>query len=314
MPDDLFGKLALCTWSVGGRVIPLSVARIEESGGNRIIERERPMRDGAKLDDTGSKAKRYRLTGSIFNGSTEQGIPEDNYPDTLQALILSFDTHETGDLMVPTRGIRRCRAGTYSTTEGSDARDCAAFVLEFIEDNEDGVTASSFSTPSARSVLRSQVEEATFEAEKAGVQLGDLIGSITEMASEIEGLLNAPADFASQVDSKIKAVDSALSRIEKAGTGLDGGVKGPVSEALIATQSAPVIRKIRGIRDTLSRAVGDQLSAFGKAGSRSYPRTMSIFDVATLEGVNAATLMAMNPAIGAFLAIPPNTPIAVPNG
>ena len=71
--------------------IALPVSRIEEEGGNRLVERERPNRDGAKIDDTGSKAKRWVLTLDYLNGSTEPDFPEDAYPDVVNQLMRPAD-------------------------------------------------------------------------------------------------------------------------------------------------------------------------------------------------------------------------------
>ncbi|HVY48089.1 MAG TPA: DNA circularization N-terminal domain-containing protein [Minicystis sp.] len=56
---------------VTGFSVPLPVSRIEEESGNRLVERDRPNRDGAKIDDTGAKARRWVLTLDYLNGSTE---------------------------------------------------------------------------------------------------------------------------------------------------------------------------------------------------------------------------------------------------
>ena len=49
--DEIFEKMPAAQFTVAGLTLGFPVLRIQQSGGNRIVKRERPYRDGAKLDD-----------------------------------------------------------------------------------------------------------------------------------------------------------------------------------------------------------------------------------------------------------------------
>ncbi|HZL96151.1 MAG TPA: DNA circularization N-terminal domain-containing protein, partial [Vicinamibacterales bacterium] len=108
MPDEIFPRYPPASWQVPGRaLITFLVEDIQEDGGNRLVAHERPYRDGAKHDDTGSRAKRWAITSPSYNDHTEEGVEQNQYPAVLNALIDSFDVHETGTLTLPTRGAVR---------------------------------------------------------------------------------------------------------------------------------------------------------------------------------------------------------------
>jgi hypothetical protein len=61
-PTAIFEQYPVASFAVRGDPIYFAVESIEEDGGNRIVRRRRPYRDGAKLDDTGSNEKVFTLT------------------------------------------------------------------------------------------------------------------------------------------------------------------------------------------------------------------------------------------------------------
>jgi len=102
-----FEQYSVASWTVNNRTLAFPAKVINDNGGNRIVQRERPFRDGAKLDDTGSRATVWAFE-VLFENSIEESGLEINamplYPDVINAIIESFKTHETGDLVVPTVG------------------------------------------------------------------------------------------------------------------------------------------------------------------------------------------------------------------
>src|SRR5689334_5238078 len=103
---SIFENYPPCSWTVQGDTIVFPVADIEEDGGNRIVRRRRPYRNGAKLDDTGSNEKVWRVTVVLENSIEEDGLDPNRplYPFVANALVSSFDLHDTGDLVLSTRG------------------------------------------------------------------------------------------------------------------------------------------------------------------------------------------------------------------
>lgn len=319
MPDEIFEQYAVCSWKVKGEdALVIPVERIEESGGNRIVSRERPYRDGAKLDDTGAKPKQWVLSCSFFNGHTEPGMPnpdatgasETLYPDHLNKVIASCDKHETGDLILPTVGKRRCRAESYRRVEEYTERDAASVTLTFTEDNEDGVTASSFTAPSVRAVSRSLAEATVFDLEEAGLG-GDLAGDLEEFASDLEGLAAAPGEFVGDLEAKAKSIEDSCERIEAVHTQAVNTVTGEVATLLTSPQNSAGLRHLRKLRDTVARAVGERVASAPKIVPKVFTVPKSIFGVATELQQDADKLMQINPQIEDHLLIPANTVIKV---
>src|SRR5262245_15019791 len=108
--SETFEDYEVCSWKVGQRsgTLKFPVSSIQESGGNRIVERNRPYRNGAKLDDVGSNATKWTIE-AVFENSImegEKGLDQNVllYPNVLNAVLDSFRIHGTGDLVIPTRG------------------------------------------------------------------------------------------------------------------------------------------------------------------------------------------------------------------
>ena len=304
----LFEKFTLCAWEVTGYRIALPVIRVEEDGGNRLVPRERAHRRGAKVDDTGSAPVQWLLVCDFYNGITEPGMPaEDMYPDLLNNLVKSFDVHETGTLTLPHIGPRRCRAWKYKRIETSEERDAGLTTLTFLEDNEDATTAASFQSPAARSVAKQQAESTTFSAESAGIDASDLGQSLTELASELEGLANAPGEYVGDLETKAKQIEAACERIEAVHT----QAVDEAGKLLTRPDQSLVVRKLRQLRDTTARVVGERLSSMPRLVPKRFGSQRSIFDVATELGQDAQKLMQANPGIEDMLAIPAGTPVLV---
>ena len=314
--DSIFEGFVLCTWEVTGFSVPLPVSRIEEEGGNRLVERERPNRDGAKIDDTGSKAKRWVLTLDYLNGSSEPDFPEDAYPDLVNTLMQSCDVHECGDLTLPHIGKRRCRAHSYRRVEASDDRDYALVSVTFVEDNEDGTTASSFQSPSARSVCRTLTEQTTLDCDDAGVDTGESLGeALNDLAAGIETVLNAPGDFVGQFETMGKQFDAAAGRIEDAGSNMVHTFSPPAPHENPAPLDDPgnsrALRGLRRLRDLGRRAADERLSALPRIIVRVDAVERSIFDIAAELSQDVTKLLTLNGSIENLLAIPARTPVRV---
>ena len=305
----IFEGYPVAKWEVDGQSVTFSCISIQESYANRIIQRERPHRDGAKLDDTGSRAITWSLSAVFYLGGSEPGVEADKYPDKLNKLLALCAVHETGTLTVPTRGPVRCRVENYQRSENQEQRDYAVVNLTFIQDNEDNTTAASFTAPSARSVGRSQAEQTVFSAEPQGAWSGDL-SELTALAADLEGLINAPFEALDQIESKAKAIDSACQRIEDAFTGAAAKVPAPVNQLLAFPQAVSAVKGLRQLRDTSRRAASDAISSLPRVISRTFPTPQTLVGIAGELGQPFEQLLKLNKSLDPFN-VPAGTPVRI---
>lgn len=207
-------------WKVAARdPIFVVVMSVTETGGNRIVHHERAGRNGAKLDDTGAKARVWSLQ-LLFNNSLEEAGIEENgkplYPQVLNDLIRSFDEHETGTFTLPTVGDVRVRIQDYSRTETPEEDDSAVVQVTLVEDNEDALDRALLSPPAVVSTIVRLAEQTVFSEQKNGSWSDDL-ASLTEIAAEIEGAILAPGRSVQDVGSIVRSHRRAVQRILNAG-------------------------------------------------------------------------------------------------
>jgi prophage DNA circulation protein len=298
----------MCVWEVTGYRIPIPVKKVSARLGNRIIQRARQNRDGAKLDDTGMVPTTYTLEVDFYNGCSEEGMPSDDmYPGLPNYLEKSLKVHETGNLYLPRHGKRRCRLETIESVETFEERDMAATVLTFIEDNEDNLTANSFTAPSARSVARRLAEMTTFSAEQNGVSLSDAGAGISELASEVESLINSPFEYLGDLQAQAHKVRALCERLED----VHASRRTQVGELLAQPPGARAVRGLIELRDKAARVVDEKQSAMPRLISYVVPSQRSIFDIASQFDQDPTLLIAANPKLGDPLAIPPRTVVNV---
>lgn len=308
----VFEDYEICSWSVGsnGGTIAFPVCAISESGGNRIVERNRPYRDGAKLDDIGSKAYRWTVDAVFENSIAEPGLPDGIvlYPTTLNELLDSFRTHGTGDLMLPTRGKVRARVESWSRTESEQDRDLAKLQVVFVEDNEDNVDAQSFQLPTVNASAKRVTETAEFDAQSEGMYSNDL-ADLRESGAQLQAAANAPGDTLQDLDNQAAIVTETANSVGRTfsrapGTATDG------SNLLTDPESSRTQRKLEQTKDMAGRS----RSQSGAGRPRKVPykveRGASIFAVAANINQPAKDLIDINPGIDPLF-IPAGTVIQV---
>jgi prophage DNA circulation protein len=290
IPEELYKQFPPCSWTVGTHPsIYFPVLSISESGGARIVERKRPFRRGAKLDDTGREAYRWKLSAVFHNSIQEEGMEingEPLYPDVLNSLLGTLGTGETGDLILPTRGIVRARFASYNRLENFDSRDYAAVELEFIEDNEDKATAEGYTALKLQGSAETMIEEATFSAQSEGSWSGSL-EDLTELVRSIEGYASAPGDYRRDIESQTKAVMALHQRVvaanQKAATTGRDAFFYPTSHKAqrdLATLSDMVARERQAARMSITSIVCG--------------RDQSLADVAVMVGQPIEDLLTLN--------------------
>lgn len=293
--EGVFEQYPAAYWEVDGKPrIYFPVDSIDEEIENRLIERERPYRDGAKIDDTGSKAKRWTLTSLFENSQDEPGLDNGGmalYPDALNALAESFDVHECGDLMLPTRGKRRARAKTMSRREEIEPRDGAKVTMVFVEDNEDALTPGKISPPSVHASARKVVGDTTFDAQSSGAWNGSL-ADLNEFMSELEALANAPDTYAGELQEMArktrKTAEKAMELLSKAGD--------EATNLLLDPANSSLGRGLLKVADTAAGVEGDAANAPDRprTASRSWETERTLASIAAELGQSFDDLMEIN--------------------
>lgn len=252
-------KLPVGSWTVPGVfAVTFPVMSIQESREHRTPERERPYRMGAKFDSTGWKARRWNLK-LVFENSIEEPASQGLvlYPGMRNRLIQTFDSGDTGDLFIPTRGVFRAKALTYSMTEDPEqGRDACFFDVTWAEDSEESIDASTFQAGSPNGSARRLAEETRFSAESAAAWGGSL-ASLNEFVSEIEGIANAPGQNVQDLVTRLRIIRNNAKRIE---TVFSDGTKDG-RDLLLDPENHILIRKLREITGMARRAEGTLMKA-----------------------------------------------------
>ena len=305
-----FEEMIVASWEAKGKAkVVIPAAKVTEGFKNRLVLRRRPNRAGAKIDNTSNDPRTFRLECVFHNDSEEPDIPLLAYPDELDKLLASFEVKSTGTLTLPTRGPLRCQLDSYERVEDSAMRDCATLVLNFVEDNEDATTGSSFRPPSARTMAVTQASLSTDALQAAGAW-GDFVSSLQEFASGLEAIANAPGDFMDTLDARVSQVCHAVDRVEGAFADAGNKVSGELTSLLVSPEHSFAGRSLRKLSDTAARA----RLGFGAGGDivvRKYTVTLSIFEIGQRESQPGAALMSLNPGIADFFRIPAGTPVRV---
>jgi prophage DNA circulation protein len=294
--DGIFGQYPVAAWAAGSMPkILFPVVDITETGGNRIVPHERPYRDGAKLDDTGSKARTWAVTILFNNAIVEPGIASDPrrplYPTVLRQLLRSFDIHETGTLTLPTIGDVRARVETYTRAEKPEQFDSAAVTVNWIEDNEEALDRAALQPPGVVATLVRLSERTVFTAQALGVWSSDL-ATLRERCNELTTAMQAPGRAVADVATVARANRRAIESVFATGR-TELGRLGLFSEP----RSSELHDQLATLSDRQARAEDERTA--------SRPRTMawvvdveqtSIYEIAARVRQDAEELLDLNAA------------------
>lgn len=308
--DEVFTQYPSASWTVAGTTYVFPVEGVSETGGNRLVNRERPYRDGAKVDDVGASPVCWSLSCKFSNTVQEgnsDGAPL--YPTVLNNILRSFAKHETGDLVVPTIGKVRARAKSYSRDEKNEERDCAVVKLEFVQDNEDRVDASSFTLPTVRASAKTLAAAATFSAESDG-SFDATLADLNTFADQLEAIATYPSDTLQDIDSQAGIVVGAVSRVLNAFTSKSNNPKTKARAMMSDPDSSITQRRLVALQDTAGRARAELRASEPPFVRAIFEVPLTIFDVAAMIGQDAGKLIALNPALDP-LNIPANTVVRV---
>jgi prophage DNA circulation protein len=299
---EVFEQYEVASWWVGSVKVKFPVTSIQESGGNRIVERNRPYRDGAKLDDVGSNATRWTVEAIFENSINEPGVNGGNstafgttplYPEVLNQVIETFRTHATGDLGLPTRGTVRARAESYTRTESESERDCAKLSMVFVEDNEDNVDAQKFQQKTAQGSAKQLTESAVFDAQSEGAWNTSL-ADLREFGSELEGIANYPSSTRQDLDSQASIVVSTVNSVER--TAQDGERKNGY-DALTDPETSRTQRKLEETRDLAGRSRLNPRVGRRRLVPLLIDAGTDLFTLAANLGQDVADLLDVNPSL-----------------
>lgn len=312
MADGIFGRYPPAKWEVpGAAAVVFPVERLEQIGGNRLVPHERLHRDGARLDDTGSKAEGWSFTISFYNSNNhEEGVKGlEQYPDTINALIDACRIHETGTLTVPTVGKRRCRAESWRRVESYDKVDMAAVVITWLEDNEDDAESAAAQFPSASAVASKYAKDANAAAEEFGTTSLD---DLEAFADDLGDMLSAPSEFAADIDAKVGNLTAAGERLQATVDTQATMAKEELETIATDPLNGRALRAIAKVLDVAHRA---PIQKHDKQGTPIVTRTfdvdLSIFGVAQSVGQSPGKLIPLNAGLADLLHIPAGTPVRV---
>lgn len=296
--EPVFSQYPIASWTVGKKTLSFPVLKISESGGNRIVQRERPFRDGAKLDDVGSSPKCWTLDVIFQNTLNAEGgsASKPLYPNVLNEMIRSFDTHETGDLVVPTIGKVRARAKTYRREETNETIDQAMVVFDFVQDNEDNIDATAFSLPTAQGSVLRLAQAATFSAESDGT-FDSSLADLNEFAAGLEAIATFPSNTLQDIDNQSSIVVAATDRVLNAFTSKSNNPKTKARAMLSDPDSSATQRKLVQLQDTSARARAELRKNLPPIIRTVFDVPLTIFDVAALTGQAVEDLLAINPGL-----------------
>ena len=311
IPLEEFQKMSPATFSVAGLLFAFPVLQIQETGGNRIVERERPYRDGAKLDDTGSVARRWSMEAIFNNSILIPGVNAVNknrplYPDILNELLYIFDNiHETGDLFVPTAGAQRVRADQYSRTEVFSARNQAIVTFTWIEDNEDIVGTRLINPATAGANAQRLATTMSDDSQSVG-SLSESLADLDQTMSDLEDIVNAPGEVAQDVDAQNQKIQGHAERSKKTFKEANR----PGRNLFLDPVSSAAVRKIERIQDMAAREANESRRGRPKLLTVVFADSSTIFRVAAVVRQDPLDLMAINPQLDPFF-IPKLTPVKI---
>lgn len=322
---DPWLKLGASSYKADGEA-ELFVAwrEVGEDGGLRVVERIRPWQPGAKLDETGAMPDTFTL-GAIFNADISeseldvQGIQI--WPDLLEALVRQFKTGKTATLNLPwKRGIRVKPLTWQRRATSDDNRGGETLSVSFKTDNEDALDRAAFEQVSVKATVKRAAEEAVFSLEQEGMSaaaadqvrttsdfggLGDPIGGIVGLASDLAGLMNRPGE--------LLAIATAASRLRRATKILMGAYSTdePGRDQMGGPDGSSARAKLLALLELAANAEADARAGLPKTRTYTAVRRTSVWEIATELGQNARQIMSVNSAVEDFSNIEKGTPVQV---
>lgn len=307
--SELSQRPAISWQPDGGDAITFTAVSIQESFENRTVKRERPYREGAKLDDTGRGPMTWSVRTDMFDGIVEEGVPSNQFTEIEPKLFLACQTGKTGFLTLPTRGIVRAKVQSWRRGDDTSERDVAQVDIVWIEDNEDDVDFYAFDEFSARSTAQSFANLTVADLGALGISDTNT-QQLQDAAKKLEEAAQSPGVNLQEVEAQARKLSALCAKIE----GYYAG--GPPSADSIANMAGvpdaySAIRNLRNLRDTAQRAIYEQVSSKPKVKTVKFARGMSAVEVALETSNTFEDVLALNKNLLDLFFIAPQTPIRV---
>lgn len=292
-----YENTTIASWTVGQEgTIRFPVKSVGDTMRNRIIAQERPYRDGGKLDDTGAKVREFVLACIFSNKIDENGLSDNGlplFPDMLTKLQASFNVHETGLLVLPTIGGKRCKAVALVRRDTAEDPDGPNVDLVFHEDNEDSLDRALLDNPTIKGSIPQLAEQTVFSAQASG-SWDEGLSSIESSVGAVENALNAPGRATNEVSGLAKSSRRIAARVVKVQKKFADDLSRPFSEP----SGSQTERQLLTLRDRQAEAAAER--------ARSLPairifkvdvEVTSLFEVAARFGQDISDLLDLNDAL-----------------
>ncbi|PSJ23575.1 hypothetical protein CVH10_01550 [Halomonas sp. ND22Bw] len=189
------------------RGVPFHARQAGHSGGRRNVQHEYPGRDLPWAEDLGRKARTYPVEGYVLGG---------DYMSARDALIEALEAEGPGELMHPYHGARQVVVDTFDVREGSRDGGMARFSITFLEAGERSHPAGRLDQVAAIDQQASALTDASagdfaesfsvaglpaFVAQAAEALVGNLAGTVQDVADGIVGTVEQAARFARDLRS-----------------------------------------------------------------------------------------------------------------
>lgn len=295
-------QFAISSWTVAGKRIAFPIKGDELDGGNRIIRFQRPYRNGAKLDDTGSVERVWKITVEFNNTIQEPGLDENIaiYPDLMFLLLKSFDEHETGDLVVPMDGKVRARAETYHRDNPAEYIDFSVVTFTFVEDSEDGVTTEAFANPTVSGRNIRLIQKTQFSAMQDDTW-SDQVAELTELGSDLEGIINAPGRAVDDAQARANAEAGVVLRVGATAQAAAGGNR----DAGTGGTSQRTELSLLEVQENAAQVNASRQASLPARRNYLVKETRTIYDISSELGQPVDALLDLNPTIeNPFVVLP----------
>jgi hypothetical protein len=277
--------------------------------GIRAVQREVPWVDGEAIDDTGTTGERFRVN-AVFHNSVQQedpiyGLAVPLYPNRLEELCALFRRRKIGTLNFLTRRNVRCKALRWVRRGRTDLVDGETLTVEFGVDNENRLDGPTTETVSVKVNLVRVLQDAEFEAERTGSWSSGW-EDVTKLASQLDAAMSAPSEFRDDIRQKAHRVQAACDRVLASHSRNIEGRSG-----FLDCITYPARKGLEAVRDLAARADGESAEGRPRTITRTYPRDLTIWEIATAEHQDPGRLLYLNTAIEDPNWIPANTPVVL---
>lgn len=297
--DQVWSQFPVPSFEVDGEIVLLPLTReYEYEEGLRVAARAVPFVDGEQLDETGLDGEAITLHLQFFNELLEEGFGDGGlaqeggellYPDRLERLIRMFRKKKTGTLHVMNRRNVRCKATRWRRSGKIDERDGEWLVVTFRVDNEAKLDGPSSDTVAVKANLQHTVEEAVFEAERAGAGGGFEWANLRTFAAQLDAAMSAPSEFLGDLRQKAHVLGVACDRVLES---YQRNIAG--RDTFLDPAAEPAVRALEALRDMAYRAESEVRERRPPVKTKRFERDYTMWEIAELEGQDAGRILYLN--------------------